>query len=320
MPFTDTLMTQFARPRGPLGSLAGVIMAHRPSSVSRGRWAIDKLAPNRDARVLELGYGPGVTLRETCRRVPEGRIIGVDVSPVMRRQAHRRNRQFVAPGLLELRLGDATALDADLHGFDLIYGINVWQLWEDSTAVIADLSTRLPPDPRPGCHETGQRIRYHSPRPHQYRMDASQISGRPGNGAAPTEFRRTVTAITDNRLSQSRSARSLILCRIIRSLEERNMAVMELARFTVDPSDAEAMLAARPAMLTALREKFDGFVSLRLVRLDERTWLDVVQWRDRAAADAAAAGIGAVPECAAAFAFIKEMVSMEHATVEFADA
>ncbi|MFC4126256.1 hypothetical protein [Nocardia rhizosphaerae] len=48
--------------------------------------------------------------------------------------------------------------------------------------------------------------------------------------------------------------------------------------------------------------------------------MDVVQWRDRAAADTAAAGIGAVPECAASFAFIKEMVSMEHATVEFADA
>ncbi|WP_306357496.1 MULTISPECIES: antibiotic biosynthesis monooxygenase [unclassified Nocardia] len=98
------------------------------------------------------------------------------------------------------------------------------------------------------------------------------------------------------------------------------MTVLELARFTVDPTDVDAMLAARPAMLTALREKFDGFVSLRLVRLDERTWMDVVEWRDRAAADAAAAGIGAVPECAAAFAFIKEMVSMEHATVEFADA
>ncbi|MCP2321484.1 Antibiotic biosynthesis monooxygenase [Nocardia amikacinitolerans] len=98
------------------------------------------------------------------------------------------------------------------------------------------------------------------------------------------------------------------------------MAVMEMARFTVDPSDAEAMLAARPAMLTALRERFDGLVSLRLVRLDEHTWMDVVQWQDRAAADAAAAGIAAVPECVAAFAFIKEMVSMEHATVEFADA
>lgn len=98
------------------------------------------------------------------------------------------------------------------------------------------------------------------------------------------------------------------------------MTVLELARFTVDPGDVDAMLAARPAMTAALRVHFDGFESLRLVRLDEHLWLDVVEWRDRAAADAAAAGVGAVPECAAAFAYIKDMVAMEHATVEFADA
>ncbi|MBB4742619.1 hypothetical protein BJY16_006078 [Actinoplanes octamycinicus] len=96
------------------------------------------------------------------------------------------------------------------------------------------------------------------------------------------------------------------------------MKAMELARFTVDPQDVEAMLAARPAMVTALRERFSGFESLRLVRLDERTWLDVVIWASRAQADEAAATVGDMPECRAAFAYIKEVVSMEHAEVVFA--
>ena len=96
------------------------------------------------------------------------------------------------------------------------------------------------------------------------------------------------------------------------------MTAMELARFTVDPDDADAMLAARPAMLRALRERFDGFESLQLVRLDERTWLDVVRWADRAAADRGAATIGEVPECRAAFAYIKEVVAMEHGEIRFA--
>jgi hypothetical protein len=96
------------------------------------------------------------------------------------------------------------------------------------------------------------------------------------------------------------------------------MKAMELARFTVDPHDVEAMLAARPAMLTALRERFAGFESLRLVRLDERTWLDVVVWSSRAQADEAAATVGDVPECRAAFAHIKEVVAVEHAEVVLA--
>jgi hypothetical protein len=95
------------------------------------------------------------------------------------------------------------------------------------------------------------------------------------------------------------------------------MTAMELARFTVDPDDVEAMLDARPAMLRALRERFEGFEVLHLVRLDERTWLDVVRWASRAQADQAAATIGEVPECRAAFAYIKEVVAMEHGEVLF---
>lgn len=95
------------------------------------------------------------------------------------------------------------------------------------------------------------------------------------------------------------------------------MSAMELVRFTVDPAEAEAMLAARPAMLAALGQQFTGFVSLRLVRLDESTWLDVVEWRSRAEADEAAKLVGEIPECAAAFAAIKDVVSMEHGEIAF---
>jgi heme-degrading monooxygenase HmoA len=96
------------------------------------------------------------------------------------------------------------------------------------------------------------------------------------------------------------------------------MTAMELARFTVDPDDVDAMLEARPAMLRALRERFDGFEALHLVRLDERTWLDVVRWASRAQADEAAAVVFELPECRAAFAYIKEVVAMEHGEILFA--
>lgn len=90
------------------------------------------------------------------------------------------------------------------------------------------------------------------------------------------------------------------------------MSTIELARFTVRPEDAEAMLAARPGMEEALRTRMSGFRSLRLVRLDERTWLDVVEWATRQDADAAAAAVADVPEIAAVFGFIDSVISMEH--------
>ncbi len=93
------------------------------------------------------------------------------------------------------------------------------------------------------------------------------------------------------------------------------MSTMELARFTVDPARAGAMLAARPAMVAELREHCPGFRGLWLTRLDERTWLDVVEWDTREAAEAAMAKVMDLPGCRAVFDHIDEVLAMEHADV-----
>ena len=93
------------------------------------------------------------------------------------------------------------------------------------------------------------------------------------------------------------------------------MSALELARFTVDPEEAAEMLAARPAMVAELRENFPAFRRLYLTRLDERTWLDVVEWESREAAEAAMATVMALPGCKRMFEFIEEVVAMEHAEV-----
>jgi ubiquinone/menaquinone biosynthesis C-methylase UbiE len=139
------LFENFAHPRGLWGRLAGQVMAHKPANVERGRWALAELDPGPDDRVVELGYGPGVTLSDACRRVSRGQVIGVDRSSVMLRQARRRNAGPIREGRLELRVGDAQQLDADLSGFDLIYGINVRQFWTDQAATILGLAGRLGP-------------------------------------------------------------------------------------------------------------------------------------------------------------------------------
>ncbi len=98
------------------------------------------------------------------------------------------------------------------------------------------------------------------------------------------------------------------------SLETR-MSTIELARFTVRPENAEEMLERRPALARTLREQFPGFLSLALVRLDERTWLDVVEWSDRSGAEAAQEAIMGNPDCRAFLELIDEVVAMEHGEV-----
>jgi acetyl esterase/lipase len=87
------------------------------------------------------------------------------------------------------------------------------------------------------------------------------------------------------------------------------MAVVELTTFTVTADKTAEMLAARPGMLAAFRRDRRGFVSARLVRVDEHTWLDFVEWTDDTAWDESKAKGANQPEIAAFFATIDTLVS-----------
>lgn len=93
------------------------------------------------------------------------------------------------------------------------------------------------------------------------------------------------------------------------------MPVFELARFTVDPSNADQLLRKRGPMVEAMRTRFPGLIHADLARIDERTWIDVWKWQSRDEAEAAAAQAPSVPEAADMFALIQDVVSMEHAEI-----
>lgn len=142
------LFRNFANPQGLLGRLAGQIMARKSANTERGLWAVAEMDPLPDSKVLEVGYGPGVAIAAMADAVPGGKIVGVDLSAVMQAQARRRNAEHIQAGRVELRVGDAQALDPDLVNFDLVYGINVWQFWTDQMATVKALSNSLAPTGR----------------------------------------------------------------------------------------------------------------------------------------------------------------------------
>lgn len=92
------VVRQFHNPTGPGGHVVGWIMGHRRSNVARNRWAAAQLDVEADARVLELGCGPGIAVAALAKRAVEGTVVGVDHSSVMIQQARRRNAAAVAAG------------------------------------------------------------------------------------------------------------------------------------------------------------------------------------------------------------------------------
>jgi len=137
------LFSQFRRPRGPIGQLAGWILANRGSNIERGRFLVELLELESDHRVMELGPGPGLALADAASRITDGHLVAVDHSALMLAQCGDRNRALLDDGRLTLVNADASELPADLTGFDRIWAMNVWHFWPDQEEVIVDLASRL---------------------------------------------------------------------------------------------------------------------------------------------------------------------------------
>ncbi|HZS02073.1 MAG TPA: class I SAM-dependent methyltransferase [Chloroflexota bacterium] len=137
------LFAQFGRPTGPLGRVAGWLMARTDAD---DRWVVDLLDVRPDDRVLEIGYGPGVAIALLAARAPAGLVVGVDPSDVMARQARQRSRGAVRAGRVRLCQGDALALPFGDARFTKACAIHAVYFWRPLEAALREAHRVLAPD------------------------------------------------------------------------------------------------------------------------------------------------------------------------------
>jgi ubiquinone/menaquinone biosynthesis C-methylase UbiE len=142
---TAAARAQFGRPTGLWGIAAGLLMAHRTSNRRRNAWAVSLLDVRRDDRVLELGFGPGLAIRELSRIAAEGYVCGIDHSELMLRWARRRNADGLRRGVVDLRLGSVDELPAFDALFDKILAVNTMVFGSEPVARLAELRRLLRP-------------------------------------------------------------------------------------------------------------------------------------------------------------------------------
>ena len=141
----NSVVSQFHRPRGWAGRLAGWEMARRPSNRQRNRWAVRLLDVQPDDRVLEIGFGPGLAIREAAARAVRGVVVGIDHSAVMQRQAARRNRTAVRAGRVDLRVAAADDLPSFDSPFDKALAVNSLGFWPDAVTRLAEIRSLMRP-------------------------------------------------------------------------------------------------------------------------------------------------------------------------------
>jgi ubiquinone/menaquinone biosynthesis C-methylase UbiE len=137
------MVSQFHYPRGLSGRLVGWEMTLRPSNRRRNVWAVSLMDVQPSDRVLEIGYGPGLAVREIARRATRGEVIGIDRSAVMRAQAAHRNAAATRAGRVSLIVAPVEGLPPFDHPFDKILAVNNMGMWPEPTVRLKELAGLL---------------------------------------------------------------------------------------------------------------------------------------------------------------------------------
>lgn len=142
------IRSQFMWPRGFAGWLVGWEMALRTSNRKRNVWAVGLLGVEPADCVLEIGFGPGIAIRELSRRAAHGLVYGVDHSEVMVQQATKRNIDAIRAGRVILRCGSVEHLPTFEKPFDKVLAVNNMGMWHEPDERLQDLHSLMRPGGR----------------------------------------------------------------------------------------------------------------------------------------------------------------------------
>jgi ubiquinone/menaquinone biosynthesis C-methylase UbiE len=141
MGLKQNIIKQFGKPTGTFGRFVGWLLSFKNND--RVQWTFEKLQIATSDTLLEIGYGPGVTLKKVADHLTSGFIAGVDHSEIMFEQASRRNKNHIQNDKAKLECGTVWDLKYPKNHFDKIYGSNVHFFWKNPVNEFKELVSFL---------------------------------------------------------------------------------------------------------------------------------------------------------------------------------
>jgi ubiquinone/menaquinone biosynthesis C-methylase UbiE len=134
---------QFGNPRGLFGKLIGNRMAK--GNVYDAEWTISLLGMQPHQRVLEVGFGPGVSTQLASAKVSEGFVAGIDHSSTMVQAARKRNADAIQSGRIELRQGEVDSLPYPDQSFETAFSLHSIYFWQNPVDGLREIKRVLKP-------------------------------------------------------------------------------------------------------------------------------------------------------------------------------
>ena len=135
---------QLSHPTGLFGRLMGRLMNRHNARMNA--FALELLELTPADRVLEIGFGGGVTLSTLIEQA--GFVAGIDRPQVMAERAKAQYAGDVAAGRAEFREGTIEALPFEAASFDKVCTVNTIYFWRSLEVGFAEIHRVLTPGGR----------------------------------------------------------------------------------------------------------------------------------------------------------------------------
>jgi arsenite methyltransferase len=132
---------QLSRPRGPLGVVIRHLMNRHNARMNA--FAVEQLQLEPSDRVLEIGFGGGVTLRSLLASAAS--VTGLDRSGDVVAWAKRHFARAIAEGRATFHQGQIESLPFGLAAFDKVCTVNTIYFWTSLDAGFAEIYRVLKP-------------------------------------------------------------------------------------------------------------------------------------------------------------------------------
>jgi SAM-dependent methyltransferase len=123
------LMMQVRKPSGWIGRR--VVRAMNISHGSLTDWGLQDLQVAKDATILDIGCGGGRTVRELASMAPQGKVMGVDLSPASVAVSRETNAQAIEAGHVQIENASVASLPFPDCTFDVITAVETHYYWPD---------------------------------------------------------------------------------------------------------------------------------------------------------------------------------------------
>lgn len=94
-------------------------------------WGLSEVTVPADGTMLDVGCGGGANIARLLRRAPQGRVTGIDYSPVSVKKSREVNAKAIAAGRCKVLEGSAAALPFEECVFDLVTAFETVYFWPE---------------------------------------------------------------------------------------------------------------------------------------------------------------------------------------------